>query len=485
MRKGSITIFASLSMMLIASFIFAMLESARFYGLQTYVKQKTPVITESVFAEYNSKLWEDYHLFFLDGAYGGSEFAIDKVEGRANQVADKNLNYKLISKVLGFNDLFQLNLEEVTVDSYELATDQEGDVFLAQVASYMKNNIPMETAQLIKERIQKGKEIETEGDDAEGKIAEAIDKAKDEETKKVKMSYSEESPIDFVKNLKRNTILGMVVEDVDKVSKQNILNVQTLSERTLLEGTRTETMGNDWYQKILLELYLQTYFSNYANEMEDHALSYELEYIVCGKKEDKANLDGVVTRLMLAREAANVIALVSDREKVSEAEVIATALAGFTGNPAVVKVVQIGIIGAWAYLESILDIRTLLQGGKISLLKSAEQWTTDITHIVSSFNSNAKAKECEDGLYYSEFLLQFLFFTSTKEQTYRAMDLMEANIRLVPGYANCKMDHMIIAADLSYRYTAEPLFWKLVTIGNNGKFSYQSRKSESFSYILN
>ena len=48
---------------------------------------------------------------------------------------------------------------------------------------------------------------------------------------------------------------------------------------------------------------------------------------------------------------------------------IATSLAGFSGNPAVVKIVQIGVVAAWAYVESILDLRTLLSGGKFHSLK--------------------------------------------------------------------------------------------------------------------
>ena len=45
-----------------------------------------------------------------------------------------------------------------------------------------------------------------------------------------------------------------------------------------------------------------------------------------------------------------------DAGKLSSATAMATSLAGFTGNPAIIKVVEIGIVAAWAYVESILDI---------------------------------------------------------------------------------------------------------------------------------
>ena len=70
-----------------------------------------------------------------------------------------------------------------------------------------------------------------------------------------------------------------------------------------------------------------------------------------------------------------------------QSETIAAALAGFTGNPAIIKTVQIAVVGAWAYIESIQDIRALLMEGKIALVKSKEQWTTDLAHLLQSFQS--------------------------------------------------------------------------------------------------
>ena len=75
-----------------------------------------------------------------------------------------------------------------------------------------------------------------------------------------------------------------------------------------------------------------------------------------------------------------------------QSETIAAALAGFTGNPAIIKTVQIAVVGAWAYIESIQDIRALLMGGKIALVKSKEQWTTDLAHLLQSFQSQTRAK---------------------------------------------------------------------------------------------
>lgn len=497
MKKGSITIFASLSMMLVASFLFAMLESARYYGLQTYIKQKSPLITESVFAEYHAKLWEDYHLLFLDGAYGGTEFSTSKVAGRASQIAKNNLTAPYSNGLWREQDLFQLNLDEVSVESYALATDCGGDFFLAQVTDYMKQNIPVESAKAIYDRIEKGRDKEEEGESANLTIEKANNllNGEEEETEKgiktekgtkaekeAKTGGEAQNPMEYVLQIKENAILGTVVEDTSKLSECSIPKNQSLLERDCEKGNKAYENQSDWYEKILLELYLKTYFSSYTNPMEGHALAYELEYIVGGKQSDRENLEQIVGRLMLVREAANVASLLSDTKKVAEAETLALAVAGFTGNPAVVKTVQIGIVGAWAYIESILDIRTLLQGGKISLIKSKSEWTSELLNMVSLITENAKAKECKNGCTYTDYLLQFLFFMKEREQAFRAMDLMEHNLQLEQMYQNSRMDHMIVAADFQYRYAAQPLFWKLITIGG-GNFSYQCQKTESFSYL--
>lgn len=497
MKKGSITIFASLSMMLVASFLFAMLESARYYGLQTYIKQKSPLITESVFAEYQAKLWEDYHLLFLDGAYGGTEFSTSKVAGRASQIAKNNLTAPCSNGLWREQDLFQLNLDEVSVESYALATDCGGDFFLAQVTNYMKQNIPVESAKAIYDRIEKGRDKEEEGESANLTIEKANNllNGEEEETEKgiktekgtkaekeAKTGSEAQNPMEYVLQIKENAILGTVVEDTSKLSECSIPKNQSLLERDCEKGNKAYENQSDWYEKILLELYLKTYFSSYTNPMEGHALAYELEYIVGGKQSDRENLEQIVERLMLVREAANVASLLSDTKKVAEAETLALAVAGFTGNPAVVKTVQIGIVGAWAYIESILDIRTLLQGGKISLIKSKSEWTSELLNMVSLITENAKAKECKNGCTYTDYLLQFLFFMKEREQAFRAMDLMEHNLQLEQMYQNSRMDHMIVAADFQYRYAAQPLFWKLITIGG-GNFSYQCQKTESFSYL--
>ena len=60
--KGSITIFAALSFMLIAQFIFTMLEVSRTIEVRKTLQMNTESVLESIFANYCSPLWEEYRL---------------------------------------------------------------------------------------------------------------------------------------------------------------------------------------------------------------------------------------------------------------------------------------------------------------------------------------------------------------------------------------------------------------------------------------
>ena len=123
MKRGSITIFASLSMMLVASLLLALLASARVYGFDSYAQMKTHQGVVSACAEYQPLIWENYHLLMLDGAYGTDNFSIDRVSEHVAEHIEKSMEWE--ESLLNFRriDLFQLRLKNVEPLAYQLATD--------------------------------------------------------------------------------------------------------------------------------------------------------------------------------------------------------------------------------------------------------------------------------------------------------------------------------------------------------------------------
>ena len=416
MKKGSITVFSALCMSFVLSALFVLLEAARFYGLSQYADWKGRQGVECVAAEYQPYLWEEFHLLMLDGGYSTDFFEIGNMTGRMKEKLDENLNQKNFGWQFPDMNLFQMETSHIYEPKYLLVTDADGEVLLDMISAYMKKNLPREAAEEIRQRYINQNDMKNNTTNVEETIDQAKEsiesaRAEKEKTEKAKTDNGkaengrqenesianrtnekdtqplEENPLDVVNEIRKSmslSTLGLVVENAGEISTKRMNLAEAIEKRTCSEGNINYEAESDWYRKILVLEYVESNFSNYCSPKENHAYSYELEYLIGGHEEERKNLEEVVNRLLLYRCASNVTYLLSDREKMLQSETIAAALAGFTGNPAIIKTVQIAVVGAWAYIESIQDIRALLMGGKIALVKSKEQWTTDLSHLLQS-----------------------------------------------------------------------------------------------------
>ena len=486
--RGSMTVFAALVFMLVASMLFALLEGARAVSLRLYADMTSELAVESVFAEYQPLLWQDYHLLCLDGAYGTDTFSEQYAQRALKSRVSKNLEGKG-----GANSLLKLSCNAAAVHEYQLLTDGEGAVFLHYAASNMKKNFPLLAAQHLYEQYISNQAVvpEVREDDPVESARQALADQKQEEKEtgpKAVAEKGEENVLDLVAAHKRGFLLGMVLKEADDLSGRRIGNGESLEHRALLQGTCTKIPQVSWYDKILALEYADKYLSDYGAAAQDRALTqdralvYELEYVVGGKESDKENLEAVVGRLLLTREAANVVHIMMDGRKRLEVSEMAMMLAGVTANAAVIKAVEYGLIGAWAYVESVLDVRALLHGDKISFIKGQNQWTSSLMSLSTVLDGSLRAKNCEGGLSYQSYLKGLLFLMQEKQLAYRIMDVMEQTLRKTALYRNCRMDSMICAADYALSYEADTLFWKFSVIGQEdiGRLVYRNEKA--FSY---
>jgi hypothetical protein len=282
----------------------------------------------------------------------------------------------------------------------------------------------------------------------------------------------EENPMDVVGNLKNTGILKLVIQDTSKISQSAINLHGTVSHRTLNIGTCSSAPETDWLDYVLMQQYMTRFMGNYTDVKENRALSYELEYLLCGKSSDTENLKGTVNRLLLLREASNLAYLAADAGKQGEALAAATALAGITANPAIIEAVKWGILAAWAYVESVMDVRTLLDGGKIPLVKNSALWTADLQGLAAGITSFGKAKSSETGLDYSTYVGLLLFMQGEQSLAFRGMDLMEATVQKQEGDSSFRMDHMVIDAGLSMTYEYRTIFLGMESL-TEGKDGYR------------
>ncbi|MBQ6843088.1 MAG: hypothetical protein IJO60_00460 [Agathobacter sp.] len=484
MRKGSVTIFALLSMMLVVSALLALLEAGRFHEMNRLVKLQTQVALESVFAEYNTYLWEEYRVLACK---------LDKVPSGLDIFGNKTIS----GEAFGIN-FYQFNVESVNLKGYTRLTDGNGTAFLQAVADYMEQNLLYESAKEIYDQYEGIKDIQENSTFDMKTIEEALEALENEESTKEEVSSEEvmdtsvyigkqkdtvkkakENLLENIQSIQRKGILSLVLEDTDQLSNESIDIHNCVSKRQLPEAYNANLEERDWYDRVLVQQYLLTYMSHFL-ENQEHSLQYEVEYILGGEDTEIENVKVVVNKLLLIREAMNFLYLSSSPAKIEQARMLAVAIAGTSLNPVLIEVVKTALMAAWAYAESILEIRTLLTGGKIALVKSDATWNLELTYIAEIGKGYEKAKDCKNGLDYEAFLGILLFMESETVLAKRAMDVQEFTLQKKYNNPSLHLEDWIIDVKTGVTYGYQPAFFSVHTIMPS--WNYQIITEEQFGY---
>ena len=142
--------------------------------------------------------------------------------------------------------------------------------------------------------------------------------------------------------------------------------------------------------------------------------------------------------------ASNYGYLLTDSGKKAEAGTMALALAGVIALPALTEVIKQGILLAWAFGESIMDLRTLVSGGRVSLVKGREDWNLSLDGLIKlgTAEDTGVVKKTDQGLSYKEYLRMLLIFEKQEECTMRSLSMLENRIREKVG-DSFQVDHCI------------------------------------------
>ena len=79
--EGSITLFLALTLTIILSLIFSLLEAARVQALVRIARRDLQLRLESAFGRYHVPMWDNYHMLFLDGKDAKGQFNLSVLEG--------------------------------------------------------------------------------------------------------------------------------------------------------------------------------------------------------------------------------------------------------------------------------------------------------------------------------------------------------------------------------------------------------------------
>ena len=455
-NKGSITIFAILSLMLVTGCVLMLLEGSRMYELHRLAGWRSQVALESAFGNYSSKLWEQYRLLACE------KDAMEEIMTRSSKGAYSSLEYG--------DNLLLLRLKTAELESYTLLTDGEGQAYLQAVAAYMERNILYETIKQIYNQYESIKALLQENMTDGTEIEKALE-ALENSGQSARRGRKDTDMLKTMDRMKKTQLLELVVEDTSILSEVEYNREGFVSQRERKTGVDPEYEAPDWMDRGMLQQYFLTYFSDYIHPVVDRGFFYELEYLIGGQDNDVDNMRAVVDELLLIREAANLAYLLMDTEKMEAVRVLALGIAGVSANPVVIALVESALLASWAFAESILDVRALLVGKQIPFIKSRDTWTMSLENIDEVDKGWWVAKESPYGLGYKGYLGVLLLFHDNSELAYRAMDIQE--LALQENGLTYRMDELVVHAQASFTYKAKPVFYQV---------DYKITKKVAFGY---
>ncbi len=447
--KGYITVFLSLSIMIILSLVLALYQGARIGAVRMKTECVADIAMNSVLAEYDRELFEQYSLLLVDSSYGLDKPSIINTREQLRYYTEKNFERSTYGGLANAQTMTAMECRDVNLTGFLVATDCDGAVLNRQILSYMAAEPVGSVMTDVLENLGRLKEAEidsTDIDELASENQEKIDSAElptyeNDEGQEEEVSIG--NPADTVNSLRGTPVLNLAIDDISRVSGA-VVNVGALpSGRTLNKGSGLDAQEEiSLTEQLLLDEYYYEKCSRYGHELEKSLLKYQLEYLAFGEDSDYKNLEKEAQRLFLWREAANMLYLMSDSQKVSEAEELASALSIVVLLPELEEPLKYSILLAWTFAESVSDLRILFNGGKVPLLKDDSSWKMSLSQMLD-FKKNVNASDNENGLTYEDYLRIQLLMTDSSKKTKRMMDVIEMDIRNTEGKSGFRLDYCI------------------------------------------
>lgn len=457
-ENGYITLYFALTLGIMMVLIFTVIEGVRMQTIRTETEGIMDIGLHSVFGEYHRELLAQYDLFYIDTSYGGSSPDVANTAEHLQYYMNLNFKKQIPSGILGIRDFTALHCNNVFLDGYRRATDEEGKILKEQIVDYMKDRKGIillkrivENANLVKSNGWDTRNLAAERDAVKRNINGLLEKRRREllETEEEEIEVSIDNPADYVDSIRGTGILGLALPPETSVSSMAVHPENYQSHRTPLQGSGKISPKGSVLEELTSRLLFQEYLfekcGSFRREKEASVLKYQLEYLLKGQARDEANLRQVLEDILHIREAANFAYLMSDGNKQGQADIVAAVVTAGLGIPELKEPVKLSVLFAWSYAESVKDIRILLDGGRVPIFKSESSWNTPLLQLLTFTAHLGEYRKEETGMSYEDYLGMFLYMKQEKELCFRFMDVCEMDIRVTPGNADFRMDGCIEA----------------------------------------
>lgn len=430
MKKGEITAFLSLIFVLLISFIMAMLESTIIQTEKNIKRLDMDRAIFSVFGEYQKQLLEEYEILAVDGSYGTDTFREENLTDRMRYYGASGI--------------------EQEIQGIRYLTDNKGSAFREQVLEYMEQTYGISLVQNLTGMTGVWEEQEIQGEEAAQEDSQVNTELEEILSEEESSLPAEDNPLPNIENLKKSGLLALVLPQDYQLSDKQISEGEQTSGRALRTGRGSfyVRQGMDGIEeKLLFHEYLLKKFGNAVEEKgQNRSLAYEIEYMIGEKASDSENLESVIKKLLAVRFGMNYLYLQTDAEKQAEAETLALTLCTLAALPAVSGIVKQALLAAWAFGESIVDLRALMSGKKTALIKSSENWQLSLSSLMTlgTGEDTQEGMDTEGGICYRDYLRILLFLKNEDALTMKALDRVEQNIKLEKGITGFRTDSCVV-----------------------------------------
>lgn len=459
MKKGEITVFLSLLFVLLISFVTGVLEAAVIQTAKNISRLEADRAVFSVFGEYQRKLLEEYHVFALEGSYGTGDYDEENVLRRMHYYGTEGMEH--------------------STAGIQYLTDNSGQTFREQVTAYMEQRYGIGLVRDLTGMTEEWEEQDIQGENMKEKEESILEEYRDltgsaQPGSTEENQIEEANPFSYLETIEKSGILSIVLPKEMELSGKQINPASQASCRQLRTGygtfpARTNLDGIE--EKLLFDEYILQQFENAAmpneknlttdtessmgsdggEERKNKSLDYEVEYILAGKSSDKANLETVLFRIFLIRMSLNYICLMGDSSRKAEAQVLAVVISVLLLMPEAAEPLKHLILLAWAAGESVVDIRTLLEGNRVPLVKNSQNWKLPLSSLflLGTGNDTVQGSDTEGGISYEDYLRAFLFLGNTGNITMRTLDRVEENLASVYEMDYFRADQCISRIEVS------------------------------------
>ena len=137
MRRGSISIYLSLTMLVLTALLAAVFYSVRAQAGRMQLANSVDQALFSTFAQYDRDLLENFDVFFIDGSCGTDSLCPLMLSDRIEDAMSYILHPKK-GRIAGGGNLLSLSVTDSYLTGYTLATDVNGQIFASYVVHHAK-----------------------------------------------------------------------------------------------------------------------------------------------------------------------------------------------------------------------------------------------------------------------------------------------------------------------------------------------------------